>query len=158
MCEEHGSECNVNHELSDKLKATVDLLYQADDNGELKTAGILEKIIKDNLNVSLEELKNSLSSYVVASAEELTHEFVNIAPLGDYSKLLEDNDSMAEFLKSEAHKAEHWKLTEIKLSDVNNSLISFVFRNESIDDGDVFKGFVFTSAEGKVKHAFAQGE
>jgi hypothetical protein len=116
-----------------------------------------EAIIKEKLGLSVDELKQRLSSYVVANAEELTLTLVNIAPLGDYSKLLEDNDGMAEFLKSEAHKVEHWKLNKISPSDVNDKLLSFEFANDSIDDGESFQGFVFVSFQGKIRHAFAQG-
>ena len=117
----------------------------------------IESCIKEKLDVTFDMLKQSLSEYVVAHAEELTHEFVNIAPFGDYAKLLEDNDGMAEFLKTEAHKPEHWRLLGITPSDYKKNLISFQFSNKSVDDGDVFDGFVYVSFEGKIRHAFAQG-
>jgi hypothetical protein len=116
-----------------------------------------EALIKEKLGVTFGELKQLLSNYTVEHAEELTHEFVNIAPFCDYSKLLEDNDSMAEFLKTEAHKVEHWILQGIRESDVKKGLISFEFQNDSVDDGDVFQGFVYVSFQGKIKHAFTQG-
>lgn len=118
----------------------------------------VERLVQEKLGIAVSDMRKALSSYVLAAAEALTHEFVNMAPLGDYSKLLEDNDSMADFLKTEAHKEEHWKLESVGPSDVNKSLISFAFINDAIDDGDVFKGFVYVSYQGKIKHAFAQGE
>lgn len=122
-----------------------------------QTLAKMDTIFQEKLGVSIEQLKQSLSEYVVSHAEELTHEFVNIAPLGDYSKLLEDNDSMAEFLKTEAHKSEHWYLVGISPSDVQKNLISFSFGNKAVDDGENFEGFVYVSFQGKIRHAFAQG-
>jgi hypothetical protein len=128
---------------------------------DLKETDSVEEIdskIKEKLGVSVPEMQEALSKYVISNAEELTLQLVNIAPLGDYSKLLEDNDSMADFLKSEANKPEHWLLNSLRLSDVNSNLLSFEFINDAIDDGDSFKGFVFVSLQGKIKHAFAQGD
>lgn len=117
-----------------------------------------EQMVQEKLGISFLEMREALSSYVISKAEELTHEFVNIAPLGDYGKLLEDNDSMAEFLKTEAHKPEHWEIQAVRPSDVQKELISFEFGNNAVDDGDIFKGFVYVSLQGKIKHAFAQGD
>lgn len=119
---------------------------------------VIEQKVKEKLGISIEEMRQALSSYVIENAEELTHEFVNMAPLGDYSKMLEDNDSMSEFLKTEAHKPEHWHLYSVRQSDANAALISFDFKNKAIDDGEIFSGFVFVSKSGKIRHAFAQGE
>jgi len=118
----------------------------------------VEKKIQEMLGVSVLEMRQALSSYVLDKAEDLTHEFVNVAPMGDYGKLLEDNDSMADFFKTEAHKTEHWLLKEVAPSDVNKELITFRFANDAVDDGDIFTGFVYVSMLGKIKHAFAQGE
>jgi hypothetical protein len=100
---------------------------------DLQDVDTMEQVadkIREKLGVSIEEMQQALSSHVVEKAEALTHEFVNIAPLGDYSKLLEDNDSMAEFLKTEGHKPEHWVLYGVRQSDVNENLISFKFFNK----------------------------
>lgn len=117
----------------------------------------IDSILQEKLGVSIELLKKQLSDYTVAHAEELTHDFVSVAPYGDYSKLLEDNDSMAEFFKTEAHKIENWRLVGITPSDVKKDLITFNFSNKSVDDGDNFEGFVYVSFQGKIRHAFAQG-
>lgn len=118
----------------------------------------VEQKIQEKLGIKVEEMRIALSKHVLEKAEELTHEFVNMAPLGDYSKMLEDNDSMAEFLRTEAHKPEHWVLYSVRQSDTNDKLITFDFKNKSIDDGEVFTGFVFVSKSGVIRHAFAQGE
>ena len=127
----------------------------------LEKHNLLEEVepkIQDKLGISFKEMKDALSESVIQNADELAAEFVNIAPLGDYSKLLEDNKSMAEFLKTEAHKAEHWHLSGIRILDEKKKLLAFNFSNDSVDDGDLFKGFAYVSFEGKIKHAFAQGE
>lgn len=114
--------------------------------------------IQEKLGVSLMEMKEVLSKSVQDRAEEMTLELVNIAPFGDYEKMIEDNDGMAEFLKAEAHKVEHWKLEAIEVSPLNKELLSFVFKNPSIDDGETFQGFVFVSKSGKIRHGFARVE
>jgi hypothetical protein len=114
--------------------------------------------IQVKLGTSLDQMREALSKSVIDRAEELTLDFVNIAPMGDYEKLLENNDDMADFLKTEAHKLEHWRLFKIFESDVNKDLLSFVFQNVAIDDGENFEGFVFVTKSGKIKHAFARME
>jgi hypothetical protein len=125
-----------------------------------KEESVQQKIdkIQAKLGVTNEQLLQALSTYVVEHAVPLTSEFVNIAPLGDYSKLLEDSESMAQFLVTEAHKPEHWDLYQVKLSQVNQELVVFEFVNKAIDDGDAMSGFIYVSFEGAIKHVFAQGE
>ena len=112
--------------------------------------------IEDKLGISLKQIKEVLSKSVIERSEELSLNMINIAPNGDYEKLLEDNDSMSDFLKKEASKLEHWKLDYIFVSDINNELLSFVFSNDAVDDGTTFEGFVFITKTGKIKHSFAQ--
>lgn len=128
---------------------------------DLQTEDTMEQVdtkVQEKLGLSVADMRQALSAHVIDKAESLTHEFVNFAPLGDYGNLLEDNDSMAEFLKTEGHKPEHWKLYGVRVSDVNPNLLSFNFSNDAVDDGEIFQGFVFVSFQGKIKHAFAQGE
>jgi hypothetical protein len=127
------------------------------DIGDTDEMPQVEQKVQYKLGIAVSEMKAALANYVQGHAEELSLEFVNIAPLGDYGKLLEDNDSMAEFLKSEGFKSEHWELRGIRMSDVQKNLLSFEFANKSVDDGEVFQGFVYVSFQGKIKHAFAQG-
>lgn len=127
----------------------------------LEPHNILEEVepkIQDKLGITIQEMKAAIGVSVIENADELATEFVNIAPLGDYSKLLEDNESMAEFLKTEAYKEEHWHLTGIRILDEKKKLLTFYFSNDSVDDGELFQGFAYVSFEGKIKHAFAQGE
>jgi hypothetical protein len=126
---------------------------------DLKDEDTIEQVevkVQEKLGLSIIDMKTALSEAVIKGAEELTLEFVNMAPLGDYSRLLEDNDSMAEFLKSEGHKTEHWKLYGVKTCNSNDKLITFEFANLSVDEGEALQGFVYVSVQGKIKHAFAQ--
>jgi len=125
---------------------------------DAQTAEDVDSLLKEKLGISLDEMRQSLSTAVLSSASDLAETMFNIAPLGDYSKLLEDQPSMVAFIKEEAHKAEHWKLVSASISPVKQSLIVFTFNNQSIDDGDVMKGYAYVSFQGKIKHAFAQCE
>lgn len=116
----------------------------------------VSKKVEEKMGLSMQIMRESLSTWVTRHAEELTLDFVNIAPLGDYEKLIEDNDGMAEFLKIEAHKSEHWKLFRVRMSDYNKQLISFTFVNVAVDEGESLQGFVFTNKTGVIRHSFAQ--
>lgn len=129
------------------LEAFLDL--KDEDTAETIAAKVQEK-----MGVSFGQMQEALAKSLVDRAEEMTLEMMNIAPHGDYEKLIEDNDGMADFLKTEAQKPENWKLYGIKSSDVKKDLISFVFVNMAVDDGDKLQGFVFVSKTGKIKHAF----
>lgn len=127
-------------------------ITEEDDFEQVKTK------VQAKLGIDFQDFHQALSQSVQNRAEELTLELPNIAPLGDYGRLLEDNDSMAEFLKTEGHKPEHWKLQAIRASDVSKELLNFSFRNTGVDDGETLTGFVFTTMSGKIKHAFTKVE
>lgn len=114
--------------------------------------------VETKLGISVETMQQQLSSYVIDHAEELSLNLPNIAPLGDYGKLLENNDDMTQFLKEEGNKVEHWKLCAIAQSPINKSLLSFKFFNSGVDDGNTLTGFVFASKSGKIRHAFCKIE
>jgi len=113
--------------------------------------------LKEKLGVSLEEMTTTLSTWVQEHADEVVLDFVNIAPFEDYGKMLEDNEGMAEFLKTEAHKPEHWQLHFMGI-DTKRDLFEVIFSNVAVDDGDSLRGYVFVSPSGKIRHAFAQAE
>jgi hypothetical protein len=125
---------------------------------EKETPESLIKKVEDKFGFPLLQMQAALSKSVVERAEELTLDMLNIAPKGDYENLLENNDDMADFLKTEAQKPEHWKLMGISVNDFRKDLLSFSFFNQAVDDGNTLEGFVFTSQAGKIKHAFAQVE
>jgi hypothetical protein len=116
----------------------------------------LDAKIKDNYGISLSEMAGALSVTVQERADEIVQGFMNIAPMGDYSKLLLDYPLMAQFLREEAHKPEHWQVYGLMAQD--NGHIEFVFSNDSVDDGETFKGYVLINSKGDIKHVFAQAE
>ncbi len=116
----------------------------------------LDVVLQEKLGIGLVALRNSLSEYVKNKAEELALDLPNIAPYNDYGILLEDNDSMTAFLRSEAFKSENWFLNTIQDDDKNKNLIKFVFKNKAVDDGNVLEGLVFVNKSGVIRHAFAQ--
>jgi hypothetical protein len=111
---------------------------------------------KIEAKMNINNMKEALSDWVLGHAEELSLELPNIAPHGDYSKLIEDNDGMTNFLKTEVYKLENWKLTSVKNSDITPSqLIAFGFRNKAVDDGgEGFAGYVYANKESMIRHAF----
>ena len=65
---------------------------------DAQTAEDVDSLLKEKLGISLDEMRQSLSTAVLSSASDLAETMFNIAPLGDYSKLLEDQPSMVAFL------------------------------------------------------------
>lgn len=116
--------------------------------------------VQERLGISFDAMKQLLSEYTSSHSEEMALELVNISPFGDYGKLIEDNDGMSDFLKTEAHKIEHWSINSIKPVDKKGmpNMITFRFQNASVDEGKSVFGYVYVNFEGKVKHAFAQGD
>lgn len=143
----------ITHEEA-KEEEEFNLLEFLDIEDEDGAEEVIKKV-EAKMGTSIQTMRESLSQWVIQHAEEMTLDFVNIAPLGDYEKLIEDNDGMAEFLKTEGHKPEHWKLYGIRMSDYNKSLISFTFVNMAVDEGESLKGSVFTNKTGVVRHSFA---
>lgn len=112
--------------------------------------------VESKLEIKIDSLKENLNSYLKKNAEELAIQLPNIAPHGDYVKLLEDNDSMTQFLRDNASNDEHWKLKAIAAADFD--LIQFLFANKAIDDGESVMGYVYVSKSGKVRHSFVSYE
>ena len=128
------------------------------DLSKLETVEQIEAYVQEKLGMNFSEVKARLSSNVKDKAEELTHEFTNIAPYGEYDKMLEDNDSMADFLRAEAAKDENWLLQELQVvKSGGQDMLQCMFVNKSVDDGTSLEGHVFLSKTGKIRHAFVQG-
>jgi len=127
------------------------------DKIDLKAEDYLEKInsiLQEKLGVGFKEIKSPLIDYVKSHAEELSLSFPNIAPHGDYSKMIEDNDGMSNFLKS-LENLDDWKVLSID-EDTKFNLLKFSFVSIAVDDGDSLEGFTYLSKDGKIKHSFAQ--
>lgn len=116
----------------------------------------IDEILKEKLNLGLEDVKKPLLEYLTSHAEEVCLELPNIVPFGDYDKILEDNDSMAQFLKTDAADSKHWLLYAVSDDDKFPQLIRFLFLCTAIDEGEALKGTVFASKTGVVRHAFVQ--
>jgi hypothetical protein len=112
--------------------------------------------LQEKLGLSVADMKTALSKYINDKAEELSVTFVNIAPFGDYGLLIEDHEEMAKFLREEATKAENWHLESSCNNPDNASLLQFTFYCTAVDDGDIFKGHVYVSKSGAIRHVFAQ--
>lgn len=123
---------------------------------EAKTPEEIDKVLQEKLGIGLSEMARALSDSLLERTEELAEELMNIAPYGDYSKLMEEKDGITKFLQDEASKPENWKIQFIEAKKEKDQLIEFVFFNKSVDDGDILKGFVFVGLSGKIRHAFAQ--
>lgn len=117
---------------------------------------LLDQRLQEKMGLSLEKLKQSVCNSIKERAEELALDLSNIAPYGDYGSMLEDNDSMANFLKKEASKPENWKLYSINVDTKNENLLKFLLFCKAVDDGDVIQGVVFTNKSGVIRHAFCQ--
>lgn len=130
----------------DKLDPEKDLVEQ------------ITALLQEKLGVSVEQMTTALSEWMVAHAEEMTLDIPNIAPHGQYDKILENNDDMANFLKTEAHKPENWKMFSLGRTKDKPPMLEVIFINTAVDDGETMHGYVFLGLSGKIRHAFAQGE
>lgn len=135
------------------IESYDELNLSQDDSLEQVDAKLVEK-----LGITLSYLQNSLSEYMQKKSDSLAKEFVNIAPNGDYINILEDSESISNFLKSKASSPENFKLREIKLNATKNNLVSFEFSNAAIDNGDSCTGFAYVNFAGKLRHSFVKGE
>lgn len=116
----------------------------------------IDKILQENLHVSLAQCTEALSQSLQERAEEFVEELVTVAPHGSYEKLLEEPADILKFLKEEAHKPEHWILEMLGARNEKDQLIELVFQNKAIDDGDMLKGYVFVGLSGSIRHVFPQ--
>lgn len=116
----------------------------------------VDAALQEKMGLSIASLTEQVCNSIKIRAEEVALDLPNIAPYGDYGAMLEDNDSMSEFLKTEASKPENWKLTKIHVDHKNENLIKFLLMCKAVDDGDVLQGLVFTNKSGEVRHSFCQ--
>lgn len=121
-----------------------------------KSIDELDQVLKDKLGIGFLECGEALQKFIQENAEELVEDVANIAPNGDYGKLLEDKQEMAKFLREEASKPENWEIQMVEVKKKQDQLMELVFFNSAVDDGDIMKGFVFLGLSGKIRHAFVQ--
>ena len=113
----------------------------------------IDKILREKIGIGLLECSQALSDALANRADELAPDLPNVAPYGKYDKLIEDQESILQFIKEEAIKPENWTVSFV---DAKESLMQLTFLNKSVDDGDTLKGHVFVGKSGKIRHAFAQ--
>lgn len=138
--------------MSDNETSNKNLL---DEVGFKNGAGLeqWETILQGKLGMKISDLQQAICEWLKKNSEEVSLDMTNIAPEGDYGRLIEDNDGMAQFLQTEASKPEHWSLLDVRL---NNNMMQFGFSCKVVDDGESLRGFVYVSSGGKIRHAFAQ--
>lgn len=124
---------------------------------EEKTNALYAKI-NEALGTSVPEMKCYISDWVRSNSTALAKKFPVIAPYNDYSKMIEEQLELAEFISKECIKYDTWYLKAIQLSDMRPNLIQFSFSSGAVDDGDALTGNVFVSFNGVVKHVFANAE
>lgn len=145
-------------ENSDGEKDLQKLRKKAHDVAHPPYRQALNDRLKEKLGVSIEDLQNVLSKKAIEDAEKLTVQMKNIAPHGDFSKLIENNQEMAEWMKTEGHKPENWAIEEI-FDDPNmrlKFLIRLRFSNRAVDEGETIFGTVLLSKNGVVRHSMVQ--
>src|SRR5271166_2816875 len=123
---------------------------------EAKTPEDLDKVLREHFGIGFQECSEALSKSLVERCAELIDDMPNLAPYGNYEKLMEKPEDMLQFLKDEASKPENWEIQFIEVKKDKDQLMELVFFNKAVDDGDILKGFVFIGLSGKIRHAFAQ--
>jgi len=123
---------------------------------DTKTSEEMDKVLREHLGIGFSECAEALSASVAERAGELAEEMINLAPYGDYDKVMEDKGLILSFLREEATKVENWAIEFIEVRKATDQLMELVFFNKAVDDGDILKGFVFVGLSGKIRHAFAQ--
>lgn len=116
----------------------------------------VDEAIQEKMGLSILKLSILVANSIKDKAEEIALDLPNLAPYGDYGAMIEDNDSMSEFLKKEASKPDNWKLTKIQIDAQNKPMVKFLLMCKAVDDGDVLMGLVFTNKSGEFRHAFCQ--
>lgn len=114
-----------------------------------------DKVFQEHLGLSLATCGEAMSKFLTNRAEELVPDMINMAPYGKYDQLTEDPQVMLSFLQTEAIKPENWVLQFMEAKE-GSQLMSMVFFNKSVDDGDTLKGHVIVGLSGKIRHAFVQ--
>ena len=130
------------------------MIEKFEDIGLVSGAGTeaWEKQLEEKFGLKIIDLQAPIGEWIAKNAEGLAAEFPFIVPDGDYGKLIDDEEKKSQFLKEEATKLEHWKLTA---ATEKSNMIQFQFDCPIVEN---LKGFTFLSKSGKIKHAFAQND
>ena len=123
-----------------------------------------EAQLKESFNLSFFDLQKELGVWISGNADKISRDIMNIAPYGDYGKLIEDASEISKFVQEDCSKPETWKLIgakKVKLYEPDNKknidfeCLQFCFTCEAVDEGDYLLGSVYVNEFGKVKHTFA---
>ena len=117
-------------------------------------------IVEEKLGVSLSQMTAALQQALQATAEQVAENYRVIAPLGDYSKMLEEQQDIANFFRDEASKPEYWKLSYLSRNKdpKHPQMLQLIFRNTAVEKDDSLEGSVFISFTGIIRHVFITGD
>jgi hypothetical protein len=133
----------------------IDKIEELDFTEEL-TEEQISQLFKDKLGIGFPEMAEYLSRYVAERAEELAQNYATVIPHGDYGKVLEGDDRIADFFRREATKPEAWIPHKIRSSTDPKypNMVEIMFLNKAVNEADSMMGFVFVSFAGVVRHHF----
>lgn len=114
----------------------------------------VEDKIKEKLGLSFQDMVEKLGPYVLKNCDKIADQMRNLAPYGQYDKLMEDKSQMLDFLKQELVKPEVWRLQEYTLDSKFKKMVVFKFKCSAIDQADSVFGNVLVSFSGAIRHAF----
>jgi hypothetical protein len=117
-------------------------------------------ILEDKLHIKFTDLIEQLNDSLKERAKDIAGNFLVLTPFGDWSKILEEQPKIVNFLKTKAALPENWHATYIGTSRDAKlpNMVEILFQNDAVDEGDVLMGYVFLSYAGKVLHLFVRGE
>lgn len=119
----------------------------------------VEAKIEETWEIKFADLRKSLETITIETADKLAEGMITMAPYQDYSQLLEDPGAITTFIANEGSLAKNWELAMLEETDtrlVAEPLLQLVFDNIAIDEPGTLKGFIYLSMGGKVKHAFVR--
>lgn len=118
--------------------------------------------VQEKLGTSLSNITNALSAYVQESAGDIADKCQNHVLILDwednqeYNSCMDNAEEIAQFLRKECFKPEHWRLSYISL--VKSNLIDFIYYCNIVDSENALCGHVLVSFAGRIKHVFVQSE
>jgi hypothetical protein len=127
---------------------------------EEQTEEQIDQMVKDKLGIGFAEMAEHLSQYIEEKAEELAQNYVTVVAYGDYGKILEGDDKIAQFFRQEATKPDSWVPFKLLSSTDPKypNMVEVAFINRAVDEGDSMMGYVFVSFAGVVRHSFVVGD
>jgi hypothetical protein len=118
-----------------------------------------QAVIEEKLQIKFSDIIELLNDSLKERAKDIAENFLVMTPFGDWSKILEEQSKIINFLKTKAAQAENWKATYIGISRDPKlpNMVEILFANEAVDEGDILLGYVFLNYSGKIRHLFVDG-